>query len=115
MLRRALADWLEKAGCPVDERRDAIVAISEVAANAVEHAYAFDGAGVIGVEARLGTNGELEVAIRDEGTWREPRPDSDRGRGLPIVGAIMQDVTVHSNQRGTVVRMRLPLTSRTTA
>ncbi len=115
VLRRALADWLEKAGCPVDERRDAIVAISEVAANAVEHAYAFDGAGVIGVEARLGTNGELEVAIRDEGIWREPRPDSDRGLGLPMVGAIMQDVTVHSNQRGTVVRMRLPLTSRTTA
>ena len=115
VLRRALADWLEKAGCPVDARHDAIVAISEVAANAVEHAYAFDGAGVIGVEARLGTDGELDVTIRDEGTWRDPRPDSDRGRGLPIVGAIMEDVTVRSNQRGTVVRMRLPLTSRTTA
>ena len=61
-------DWLEKAGCPADPRRDAIVAISEVAANAVEHAYAFDGAGVIGgrgATRRRGRVGRSDTRRRD--------------------------------------------------
>jgi Histidine kinase-like ATPase domain len=42
--------------------------------------------------------------VTDRGSWREKR-DSDRGRGLDLIRALLDDVEVTPGERGTVVRM----------
>ena len=48
---------------------------------------------------------EVLVTIADSGGWREKR-DSDRGRGLDLIRALMDSVEVEPASDGTVVRMR---------
>jgi serine/threonine-protein kinase RsbW len=103
-LREALRGWLEEQGVTEDSERGIVLAVSEAAANAVEHAYGCDGVGIVTVMAQVADD-RLEVTVRDEGAWREPRPDTDRGRGIDIMRAIMDDVTVARDAGATVVRM----------
>jgi anti-sigma regulatory factor (Ser/Thr protein kinase) len=107
-MRRALEAWLEDVALEPRRRQDAILATSEAAANAAEHAYAFDGVGVVRVEAWV-SDGRLQVSVRDEGSWRRPRAVAHRGRGRSIMAAVMEDVTIDYGKAGTVVRMSLPL------
>jgi anti-sigma regulatory factor (Ser/Thr protein kinase) len=47
----------------------------------------------------------VQLTIADTGGWREQR-DSDRGRGLELIRALMDEVEVSPGEGGTVVRMR---------
>jgi serine/threonine-protein kinase RsbW len=109
LMRRELSDWLRQLDVVEDVRHDAVLAVSEACANAAEHAYDYDGAGVITVEA-WASDGDLWFEVRDRGRWRAPRPATDRGRGRTIMDALMRDVTTHSGENGTVVRMRRSMT-----
>jgi anti-sigma regulatory factor (Ser/Thr protein kinase) len=106
-LRRAFADWLDGWDVDPERRFDAVLALSEAAANAAEHAYGFDGEGIIEVEADV-FDGELRLSIRDRGRWREPDPTSDRGRGRTIMDALAREVTIEPAEVGTVVRLAIP-------
>jgi anti-sigma regulatory factor (Ser/Thr protein kinase) len=107
-MRRALAAWLEDVDIDPMRRRDAILAASEAAANAAEHAYSFDGISLVRVDAWV-SQGRLQITVRDEGRWREPKARTDRGRGSMIISALMPDVAVDFQRGGTVVRMSLPV------
>ena len=107
-MRHALTTWLEAVGMEPDQRHDVVLAASEAAANAVEHAYGFDPAGTVKLEA-WASEDSVHVTVHDAGGWRTPRGRSDRGRGRAIIEAIMRDVSFETDGRGTVVRMRLPL------
>jgi serine/threonine-protein kinase RsbW len=108
-LRRELDGWLSHLAVPAIARRDLVLAVAEAAANAAEHAYGFDGAGVIRVDVRREEDGALSASVADEGTWREPVEDLERGRGIRIIRALVDDVSIASDARGTVVHMRLPV------
>ena len=103
-LREGLRAWLVDHGVGEDAERSVVLAISEAAANAIEHAYGCDGEGVVTVKASLG-DGSLEVEVRDEGGWRDDPGDGERGRGLAIMGAIMDRLSVERDNGATVVRM----------
>jgi anti-sigma regulatory factor (Ser/Thr protein kinase) len=103
VMRRAFQDWLPKLGLDDAAAYDVLVAAGEAAANAVEHAYGPSEA-EFGVTAQVEA-GELVVAIHDEGRWR-PARGSHRGRGLAMMKDLMDDVQVHSDDSGTVIRMR---------
>lgn len=107
-MRRAFTSWLEQLDVAPELRRDAVLALSEAAANAAEHAYSFDRRGVVRVEALVTGNG-LQLSVRDHGTWRRPRPQTERGRGLTIIEALTQDVRIDRTANGTTVRMRVPM------
>lgn len=107
-LRRALDAWLVDQGVPTDTQRDLVLAVSEVVANAAEHAYAFDGVGTIRVDVRREDNGALAASVADDGRWREPSGRPERGRGLLIVRALVPEVSIAAEARGTVVHLRLP-------
>jgi serine/threonine-protein kinase RsbW len=109
--RRALDAWLGDLRVPEMPRRDLVLAVAEAAANAAEHAYGFDGAGSIRVDVRREEDGTLSASVTDEGTWREPVESTERGRGIKIMRALMDDVAISSDARGTVVQMRLPVES----
>jgi serine/threonine-protein kinase RsbW len=108
-LRRSLDAWLDRLGVPTVARRDLVLAVAEAAANAAEHAYAFDGTGSIRVDVRREDDGTLSASVTDEGTWREPVESPERGRGIKIIRALMEDVSIVSDARGTVVHMRRPI------
>jgi PAS domain S-box-containing protein len=102
-LRRALRSWLVACEATADERNDIVLACNEAFANAIEHAYG-PADGSVEMEAALSDH-EVSITVRDFGSWREPRGDN-RGRGLPLIEALMDSLTVVKAAReGTEVRM----------
>jgi serine phosphatase RsbU (regulator of sigma subunit)/anti-sigma regulatory factor (Ser/Thr protein kinase) len=102
-LRHLLRRWLRHHGANDDEIYDITVACQEACANAVEHAYA-PGEKAFEVEATR-TGRDIEIAIRDHGQWRRAR-GTHRGRGMPMMEALMDSVHVQHTADGTVVVLR---------
>jgi anti-sigma regulatory factor (Ser/Thr protein kinase) len=104
-LRRAMRAWLADAGVAVPIADDMILASGEAAANAIEHAYDGFGEGI--VEVSLAIEGGLVVAsVTDHGRWRAYGATEGRGRGIPLIAALVDDVDIRSEEGGTVVTMR---------
>jgi anti-sigma regulatory factor (Ser/Thr protein kinase) len=99
-VRLVLRRWLRVHGASEDEAYEIIVACQEACANAVEHAYG-PGPRTFDVEAVF-ADGRIAVTIRDHGRWRPPR-GVNRGRGLPLMQALMEHVDVNHTDEGTVV------------
>lgn len=104
-LRRQLRSWLERFEVEPEVTQCVVLAVSEAAANAVEHGYGSDGVGEVRVEARLDRRAMLTATVRDRGTWREPTSDSYRGRGITIMQSLMDEVSIASEAGATVVQM----------
>jgi anti-sigma regulatory factor (Ser/Thr protein kinase) len=80
--------------------------VSEACTNAVEHAYG-PRRGRFRVRAeRVGDS--VEVTVTDRGRWRPPR-GSGRGRGLKIMEAAMDALTLSTDADGTELKMRRDL------
>ena len=108
-VRRVLRRWLVARGADDGDVAEVTIAVSEACANAIEHAYSPAPAS-FELEA-FGNNGEITVAVRDEGSWRAPR-GTNRGRGLAIMVAAMDDVQIDRTSTGTEVVMRRRLRHR---
>ncbi|HWF53643.1 MAG TPA: SpoIIE family protein phosphatase [Solirubrobacteraceae bacterium] len=108
-VRQALRRWLSERGIAGDAWREITIAVGEACANAIEHAYSPAPASF---ELEATTDGDwVTVTVRDTGRWREPR-GRNRGRGLTIMRAAMDDVDVSSTAEGTVISMRRRLSAR---
>jgi serine phosphatase RsbU (regulator of sigma subunit)/anti-sigma regulatory factor (Ser/Thr protein kinase) len=99
-VRHVLRRWLRAQSATEDEIYDITVACQEACANAVEHAYR-PGREVFEVEATCADR-RVRVTVRDHGRWRAPR-GSNRGRGLPLMHALMERVDVERTDEGTLV------------
>ncbi len=108
-VRRMLRRWLVERGASEGDVAEVTIAVSEACANAIEHAYSPSPAS-FELEA-VGNNGEVTVAVRDRGRWRPPR-GTNRGRGLSIMVAAMDDVQIDRTETGTEVVMRRRLRHR---
>ena len=104
-MRAQLRTWLERSGLPSETQEDVVLACTEAATNAIEHAYIGRGGDVL-IEAES-EEGRLRVTVTDHGRWRHPRPDDSRGRGLDLVRAVIGDIDVERGEGGTTVRMRV--------
>jgi anti-sigma regulatory factor (Ser/Thr protein kinase) len=103
-MRRAIQDWLTRAGASGVESHEIAVAVNEAAANAIEHAYGLsDEEFVLEADQR---GDAVELVVRDSGRWRTRRSPGDRGRGLALARALMDSVDVEPGPEGTVVRLR---------
>ena len=111
-MRHVLRRWLGKWGATTDELYDISVAVQEACANAVEHAYA-PGPAAFTVEA-FNDRGTIVVTVSDSGSWRAPRGEQ-RGRGLPLMHALMDAVDVRRSEHGTTVVLRRRLGGRAEA
>jgi serine phosphatase RsbU (regulator of sigma subunit)/anti-sigma regulatory factor (Ser/Thr protein kinase) len=102
-LRARLRTWLKLRGLAEDERDDAILAISEACNNAIEHAYHLE-PGVIHLllEHR---EGALAMRIEDRGGWHPTAPSFERGRGIPLMRAVMDMTTIEHDEHGTSVTL----------
>jgi GAF domain-containing protein/anti-sigma regulatory factor (Ser/Thr protein kinase) len=103
-LRRTLRQWLEGLGAGEIETYDVLVAVTEAAANAIEHAYGPVDA-VFDVHAGVDEDGDVVITVTDQGRWRPPR-GHNRGRGTLLMQELMDHFEVATGEEGTVVRMR---------
>jgi PAS domain S-box-containing protein len=103
-MRRILASWLETAGVPDDEIGLICVAASEAATNAIEHAYGAK-EGWFEVEATVEADDAVTVIVRDAGRWR-PKARGGGGRGLSLIGRLMDEFELVRRPAGTEVWMR---------
>jgi signal transduction histidine kinase/CheY-like chemotaxis protein/anti-sigma regulatory factor (Ser/Thr protein kinase) len=107
VLRRRLEDFLAAHGVPEADVFDLTVAVSEAAANAIEHPV--DPAEPqIAVEASIDEEAVL-VTVRDTGRWRPASSGGFRGRGLALIGALTE-LSVARSDQGTAVTLRRPIT-----
>jgi anti-sigma regulatory factor (Ser/Thr protein kinase)/putative methionine-R-sulfoxide reductase with GAF domain len=102
-VRRILRRWLIERGAGEGEVAEMTIAVSEACANAIEHAYSpspdtFELHG-------FARDGQVTISVRDRGRWRPPR-GQNRGRGLSIIVAAMDDVEIDRTAEGTEVVMR---------
>ncbi len=111
-VRRILRRWLAFHGADEEELHDIVVACQEACANAVEHAYG-PGHAHFDVEAEH-RESRIRVTVRDQGRWRPPR-GTHRGRGLPLMRALMESVDVEHAAEGTVVVLERTLRPRSAA
>jgi PAS domain S-box-containing protein len=107
-LRATLRRWLAENAAEPDEVAAVTMATNEAVENAIEHAHRlspepFD------VEMAC-VAGEIVVTVRDRGRWRDRKhlehEDGDRGRGLTLMRAFMDDVEVSPAASGTTVVLR---------
>ncbi|MFC4017102.1 SpoIIE family protein phosphatase [Micromonospora sp. GCM10011542] len=104
-MRAELQAWL--AACEVDEieRFGVVLACSEAVANAIEHGYAGNRAGTVVVTATI--DGDiLRLRVSDGGQWRAPRASVDRGRGMALMGRLMDDLVVDRGEGTNVLMSR---------
>ncbi len=102
LIRRMLGRWLDEAGATRAEAEDLSLATSEACANAIEHAYG-PSSGRLAVSASM-SGGAAVVAVRDFGSWREPR-GKNRGRGLKLMEGLTDSVEVIQADDGTTVQL----------
>jgi serine/threonine-protein kinase RsbW len=108
-LRRQLRDWLT-LDLPANIVDDLVLAVYEAIANAVEHAYVdhVDGPGPVWLEAYRAADHVL-ITVADHGRWRTPTAAGFRGRGIPLMRLLTQNVYTRCDHRGTVVHLRADL------
>jgi anti-sigma regulatory factor (Ser/Thr protein kinase) len=104
-LRRALRTFLESI---LDATRveDVVLAAGEAASNAIEHAYREAG-GSVNLRAYV-REARLFIEVSDTGRWRLDG-DPERGRGLGIMRALVDRVSIESTHGGTNVRLEVAL------
>ncbi|MDX6532501.1 MAG: hypothetical protein QOF68_245 [Gaiellales bacterium] len=104
-MRAAVGTLLADIGWVDDESRTRVLlALSEVVANAVRHAYADTEPGDMEVSAVV-DDGVLRVAVRDFGAVRLPSVNPGLGVGLRIVERCADEVRVTSLPGGTTVEL----------
>jgi anti-sigma regulatory factor (Ser/Thr protein kinase) len=96
LLRERVAACTSAAGMPQDRAMDVILAVHELAANAVRHGA---GAGRLLMRAAAGV---LRCQVSDDGPGAGPWP-LRQGHGLWIVRAVADEVTASSGPQGSQV------------
>jgi serine/threonine-protein kinase RsbW len=103
-LRAALDGWLGGHGVGDHDRFGIVLATAEAVANAIEHGYLMTEHRAVSVSAQV--DGDVvAVRVADAGRWRPPHAGLHRGRGLALIGRIMDELVIDRGA-GTTVLMR---------
>lgn len=110
-LRLKVDDWIADELRVDDIRRsDMVLTVAEALANSAEHAYhGCSGPGEMRVAILLDdSDARVVIEISDHGTWTDPAEaptNTARGRGLLLMRALADDVTLDAGPEGTNVRL----------
>jgi serine/threonine-protein kinase RsbW len=115
VVRHAIAGLAERVGMDDASTADLKTVVTEACMNVVVHAYPEGEVGLLEVDAVPDGDG-LTVAVRDFGRGISPRPGVDRPSlriGLALIAALSSSFEIRGGvERGTEIRMHLPLTAR---
>ncbi|MEU8899497.1 ATP-binding protein [Nocardia sp. NPDC048505] len=108
--RAALRQWLTDSAVAEDQAYGILVAADEACANAIEHGCRDRADGRVRLCATV-VDGSLHLSVSDNGRWLPPAADPGdyRGRGLPLMRSLMDQVEVESGAAGTTVELRAEL------
>ncbi len=110
-VRRLTVAWAVKAGMSAETADDFVIAVNEIATNAVRH-------GSPNASLRLWINGSAGVAeIRDSGHWEAAtaptplprRPAEQGGMGLEVARLVCDGLQIKATSAGTAVLLRMAL------
>jgi anti-sigma regulatory factor (Ser/Thr protein kinase) len=106
-LRNELHAWLLDAGINGSTGYDIRTAANEAFANSVQHPV-----GRRSHEIRISgeiTGQEVQVTIRDDGTWKPSEVNSQHHYGYPLINTLMDAVDVAATRDGTAITLRKAL------
>lgn len=104
-LRHALSAWLSANGVADAVIWNVLLASNEAAANAVLH-----GGGSHTFDVAADVDGDVCVTVSDHGRWLpEAYIDDERGRGLLMMRALAQNVSIERTSSGTSVSLHFAL------
>lgn len=102
-VRQFVEEEARGAGMPEDAIPDFVIAVNEIATNAVTHGTS-DGRVRLWVDG-----GEIVVEVHDDGTWKPgPMPGSVGGMGLWVARMLALDLSLRVGDHGSTVVMRFP-------
>jgi serine/threonine-protein kinase RsbW len=110
-VRRSTASWALRAGMPADAADDFVIAVNEIATNAVRH-------GSPVATLRLQVDGHAGLAeIRDQGRWPDAltatplphRAAENGGMGLEVARMVCDGLQIDATAAGTAVLLRMRL------
>jgi serine phosphatase RsbU (regulator of sigma subunit)/anti-sigma regulatory factor (Ser/Thr protein kinase) len=108
--RADLGGWLRDRDVDETTTADVVLAASEAVANAAEHGVRRRPTAEVRVRVRLedpaGVPRSVVVEVEDSGRWRPPKVSAERGRGLQIIEALVDDVSISTGDGTTVVLRR---------
>jgi anti-sigma regulatory factor (Ser/Thr protein kinase) len=109
--RTALRNWLTKASLDPDQTMNVLVAAGEAVANAIEHGHRHRPQGIIRLGA-IATGDAVQLTITDTGSSKAPQRASYpyRGRGIPLMRSLMNDVDIRPDSDGTTVHLSTRIT-----
>lgn len=104
-VRSSLKHFLEQREIDSDRQFSIITSVGEAVANSVEHAYTGE-PGTVAL--RVEVDGlAVRVQIEDAGRWRPAQREDERGRGIPMMRALMDRVEIRTDHSRTQIRMSL--------
>ena len=113
-VRYDLRRWLADRGLDHRISDDLVLATSEALANAAEHGSGGRPSERVHLQVRVEQDpergSEVVVRVTDTGDWQPAMSSSERGRGLTIARALVDDVVVQTGE-GTSVLLRRRLTA----
>ncbi|MEV4569353.1 SpoIIE family protein phosphatase [Nonomuraea sp. NPDC049419] len=105
-VRSALRTWLSRCQVTSAQAQSILVAAGEACANAIEHGHRDSPGETIRLRA-VATGDDVRLTVADTGRWKAPQPEANphRGRGVALMRALMQEVTIQPGAAGTIVDM----------
>jgi anti-sigma regulatory factor (Ser/Thr protein kinase) len=109
VIREEVEDIARGCGFTDNDIYQMKVAVSEAAANAIEHGSPLGNKSKIHVTVDCDAE-KIVIEIADEGVFKARLPVTDgrpshRGRGIFLMTALMDQVSITEHQEGTVVRL----------
>lgn len=107
-VRKALRGWLARCDLPPNTVQNVLVAAGEACANAIEHGHRHNPGEAVRLRAEALVD-DLRLTVADSGRWKVPQPEENahRGRGVALMRAMMQHVTITPGPSGTTVDMQM--------
>ncbi|GAA3117999.1 SpoIIE family protein phosphatase [Streptomyces rameus] len=107
-VRKALRSWLAQCDLPPNTVQNILVAAGEACANAIEHGHRHAPGEAVRLRAEALVD-SLRLTVADSGRWKTPQPElnAHRGRGVGLMRAMMQQVTITPGPSGTTVDMQM--------
>ncbi|MFF8670174.1 SpoIIE family protein phosphatase [Streptomyces sp. NPDC015242] len=107
-VRTALRGWLAQCELSPNDVQNVLVAAGEACANAIEHGHRHSPGQAVRLSAEAFAD-SLRLTVADTGRWKDPQPEprAHRGRGVGLMRAMMQQVTITPGPAGTTVDMQM--------
>lgn len=111
-VRLVTAQWAEQAGMPPEQADGFVIAVNEIATNAVRY-----GSLAARLLLRIAGQDMAEAEIHDDGRWTTvspaaPAAEERGGMGLPLARRVCDAVEIRVGDDGTTVILRIRLHAR---